>query len=625
MERRCAVVLAACVFITHLAWGAEKPADQLFPPDTVGIVIIPNVNELKTRWSRTELGKLFADPAFEPFRTELQKQLESRNVGLKARLGLSPTELQSLPSGELALGMISLAKEEYGLVLTADVTGRIKQTQEVLRKLAESLKAEGAQEKVESLSGTQVTIFTFPAKKDTHSRRPILYCIAGNLLVVGNHPGAMERILAARSGSLPSLSQTEGYQAVFGRCESDAAQPAQIRWFIRPLEYLEGVRYYVPPDRRRRESWVGRLRAAGFDSLKAIGGTIHLAEAEFQIVHRMMVYAPGPLEKSAKMLNFPNTQELTPPEWVPREVAGLTCISCNIQEAFEHVGPIFDQIVGEGEEGVWEDVLDSLKNDPEGPQIDLRKELIAYLGQRIMMISSYEEPIGPQSERLLFAIEVRDPERVAQALRKTLESDKEIERRQLGDLVIWETVRKQPEAVRSVRLEMPSLPGRSSTPAEEEETTSAPLLPNAAITVAHDYLLIASHYDFLVRMLRPIETRNALIRSVDYLLVDETLRTIGGEEGCLRIFYRADQTYRPTYELIRQGRMPESESLLGRFLNTLLSEEDGEGIRKQRIDGSKLPDFEVVRRHLGLVGVFGRTDSNGWFIKAFMLSPTIPR
>jgi hypothetical protein len=624
VEKRFAVVVAISLLFTQLVWSAEKPADQLFPPETVGIVIIPNMNELKTRWERTELGKLFADPAMEPFRTELQKQLEARNVGLKARLGLSPTELQSLPSGEAALGMVPLGKGKYGLLLTADVTGRIKQTQEVLRKVAESLKAQGAEEKIQTLSGTQVTIHTLPAGKDGRGGRPILYCIAGNLLILSDHPLAVERALSARLESLPSLAQAEGYQAVFGRCQSDGAQPAQIRWFIRPLEYLEGIRSYIPPDQRRRESWVGRLRAAGFESLKAIGGNFHLAEGDFQILHRMMVYAPRPLEKSAKMLNFPNTQELNPPDWIPREVAGLTCISCNIQEAFEHVGPIFDQIVGEGEEGVWEDVLDSLKNDPEGPQIDLRTELIAYLGQRVMMISSYEEPVGPQSERLLFAIEVRDPERVAQALRKTLESDKEIERRQLGNLVIWETVRKQPEAVRSVRLEMPTLPGRGSAPAEEE-TTSSPLLPNAAITVANDYLLIASHYDFLVRMLRPIETRNALVRSVDWLLVDETLAAMRGEEGCLRIFYRADQTYRPTYELIRQGRMPESESLLGRFLNTLLSEEDGDGIRKQRIDGSKLPDFEVVRRHLGLVGVYGRTDPNGWFIKAFMLNPAIPK
>ena len=49
----------------------------------------------------------------------------------------------------------------------------------------------------------------------------------------------------------------------------------------------------------------------------------------------------------------------------------------------------------------------------------------------------------------------------------------------------------------------------------------------------------------------------------------------GGHSGQARIskrcvggFSRTDEQFRPTYELIRQGKMPESESLLGRTLNT---------------------------------------------------------
>jgi hypothetical protein len=605
--------------------AAEKPADQLFPAETVGIVIVPSMSELTERWNRTELGKLFADPALQPFREDLRRQLESRQVGLKRRVGLSPTEIQAVLSGELALGIVPAGKGEFALVLTADVTGRLKQAEAILQKMAQALTQEGARESTEKIAGVPVTVFTFPAEKQRAPRRPILYTLAGNLLVLSDHRSALEGVVLSRSESKLGLSAEEAYRAIFSRCEADGGGRPQIRWFVRPLEYLEAVRTYVPPDHRRRDSIAQRLREAGFSAIQAVGGVWHLAEGDFQIMHRMMIYAPGPREKSAKMLNFPNASELLPAEWIPRDISGITCVSCNIREAFEHVGPIFDQFVGEGEEGVWEDVLDSLKNDPEGPQIDLRTELIAHLGQRVMMLSAYEEPIGPQSERLLIAVETRDPERVAQALKKTLENDKEIERRQLGDLVIWETVRKQPKPVGSVRLEMPKLPGRPSPPQLKEERTSSPLLPHAAITVAHGHLLIASHYEFLVRMLQPIESRNSLLRSVDWLMVDETLRTIAGEQSFLRIFYRADETYRPTYELIRQGRMPESESLLGRFLNTLLSEEDEMGLRKQRIDGSKLPDFEVIRRHLGLVGIAGRTEDSGWFIKGFMLTPALTK
>ncbi len=621
----CVTLCAVCARVEGVGVVASTrpslPADSVFPPQTVGFIQIPNVNELEARWNRIELGKLFADPALKPFREDLQKQLQSRHTGFKRRLGITPAEVRAILSGELAIGMIQLGADRFGTVLAADVRSRAKEVQALLAKSAEALRAEGATQSSVEIAGHKATVFTFTKAADRPPRRPILWVLTSDTLLLADDSVALELVVANLGGSQPTLAQDEVYRAIVERCQSDVASPTQIRWFIRPMEYLEAIRSYVPADRRRRDSWVAGLRAAGFDSLRGIGGTWHVGEGDFQLMHRMMIYAPGPLEKSAKMLNFPNTRELVPLEWVPRDVAGITCLSCNIQEAFEHVGPLFDQFIGEGEEGVWEDVLDSLKNDPEGPQIDLRSELIAHLGQRVVMINSYEEPIGPQSERVLFAIEARDPERVAKALRKTLENDKEIERRQFGEWVIWETVRKPEEPKRSVRLEMPTLPGRAAEP-EPSEVDRSPLLPNAAITVAKGYLLIASHYEFLIRLLRPVEVRNTLVRSVDWLIVDETIRSLGGEEECLRIFYRADKRYRPTYEMIRQGKMPESESLLGRFINTLLTEEDGEGFRKPWIDGSKLPDFEIVRRHLGLVGIFGRSEKDGWFIKGFMLAPT---
>ena len=65
--------------------------------------------------------------------------------------------------------------------------------------------------------------------------------------------------------------------------------------------------------------------------------------------------------------------------------------------------------------------------------------------------------------------------------------------------------------------------------------------------------------------------------------------------------------------------MPESESLLGRTLNTL------SGAAKKRRAAvaadrrQHLPDFKVVRRSLGLGGMGAVSEPNGWFIKGFLL------
>jgi hypothetical protein len=79
--------------------------------------------------------------------------------------------------------------------------------------------------------------------------------------------------------------------------------------------------------------------------------------------------------------------------------------------------------------------------------------------------------------------------------------------------------------------------------------------------------------------------------------------------------------------LIRANRMPESESLLGKFLNEVLTTdvEKEEGIhRKQRIDGSLLPDFEMARRYLGPCGRVLRSDNDGWFLTGTILNKEAP-
>ena len=93
------------------------------------------------------------------------------------------------------------------------------------------------------------------------------------------------------------------------------------------------------------------------------------------------------------------------------------------------------------------------------------------------------------------------------------------------------------------------------------------------------------------------------------------------------LFGRIDEEVRPTFELIRQGKMPESKTMLGKLLNNMLTTEAErkEGIlRKQRVDGSSLPSFEAVRRYFGPPGHVVRSDKDGWFVTGAVLNKEAP-
>jgi hypothetical protein len=156
-------------------------------------------------------------------------------------------------------------------------------------------------------------------------------------------------------------------------------------------------------------------------------------------------------------------------------------------------------------------------------------------------------------------------------------------------------------------------------PAAVEEEDEERILRNSAITVAHGHFLVATHVDLLRRVLDQRHVDDRLALSEDVQQIDTHLQRLGAGEDSLRSFSRTDEEYRPTYELIRQGKMPESESLLGRCLNRLLGPDDPDVLREQKIEGGRLPDFQAVRRYLGPAGLFMRSEQDGWFISGVLL------
>ncbi len=144
---------------------------------------------------------------------------------------------------------------------------------------------------------------------------------------------------------------------------------------------MEAVRAATPEqDRRKGKTLIQVMRNQGFDAIQGMGGYVSVNLETYEILHRTAIYAPQPWKKSMKMLVLPNAKDFAPQPWIPRDVATYTTLSIDILNAFDNFGPMFDELFGEnGETGLWADVLQSLKDDPSGPQIDLRREMIQYL------------------------------------------------------------------------------------------------------------------------------------------------------------------------------------------------------------------------------------------------------
>jgi hypothetical protein len=281
-------------------------------------------------------------------------------------------------------------------------------------------------------------------------------------------------------------------------------------------------------------------------------------------------------------------------------------------------------------------------------------------------MTDYQLPINQKSERLLVGIEIdlaknNQPERtVSEAIKRMMQNDARVRPVQHNGITIWESVQEKSNIVPELEISVPGgaiqhsaleptayqapargVPGKRLRPGQKgpkgEKEQKA--LPNSAVAVANGHLYIASHVDILIKVINHAsqvkaqtagiiavgKTSPSLDSSSDLnMVLLEMEQGFQAKEICFRHFSRTDEEYRPTYELMKNGQMPTSETMFGKMLNGMFGDQKpGAAPREQKIDASKLPEFDVVRRYLGPAGAFMTVEQDGWLLTGFTLRKTL--
>lgn len=628
-----AVVAASTAGLARAAGFAAS--ETVFPSTTRLWVSVPDPRGLREHFDRTDIGQLVKDPVMRPFVESVREKARSAGSQRLGRLGLSFEDFAAVPGGEVALAVIEPSAGRLATVLLIDTTGNADAAATLVDTVRGRLEERRATRTTSTSGGTtEMSVWSVPPASGSDRVTTVAIVVAPDSIVIGDDPSAvMQTAGALGRGREDSLGSTTSWRAVAERCGKDvAADAAPIRWFVDPLGLARAVQAANPPrEKRKGPDYVAILGRQGFDAVKGVGGVIQFAAGAHDVCHRTLVHAP-PIEGraafapdryrlAARMLQFPNASGLAPAAWVPRDVSGWVTVQWDMQNAFASVESLVDDVVGE--KGVFEDVIASLKEDPDGPQIDVERDLVACLGTRVSIVSDHTMPIDVDSERLVIAIETRDPERVARTVARSMATDPDMRKVAFDGHEIWELVDRT-DSIPKLEIETPGLaPAVVAEPEGDHDARARrarlrereeKLLPHSAVTVAHGHLLIASHRDFLERVLATTAADGTLADAADYAMVSGELGRMFPSDTALRSFARGDESIRPAYEMLRRGEMPKSKSLMGQLLNALLGDGKEGSVREQRIDGSTLPEFSVVERYFGISGVAMESVAEGWVV-----------
>ena len=644
---RLILTLSAALF-WNSTFAAAPPADQIFPEATKGFFSIQNLKNFGEQWKKTQFGQLLNDPLMKDFEKEIQKQLTER---IEKTFGLTFDGISSLPSGEVAFGMLAIPNQVPGYVLTMDVTGKRSETDTYLANLTQKLVSAGAQKNTETYKGQEITILIFPPpdapppalgairiELPPPIERRAYYMFFQDVLIASDQLHLLKLIadrVADQTGK--SLADVESYQVIMKRCISDMPEgilPA-IRWYIEPLDYGESIRVLlrgpVAQNRREKPSIFTILKQQGFDALQGVGGVISVKTEEQESVYRTFIYTKKPYQRAMRMFHFPDSTNFAPPVWMPSDLARCTMLYVDPLAIFDNFGVLFDAFIMPGEEGVWQDILDGLENDPHGPRINLRSELVAHLGTRVLGMSRYEKPITVTSESIVIAVELKEGSESAMlaGVEKLFRDDPEMESVSHNSYKIW--YRKPPSDTFAFDDffddDIPPLVGTVPVKvAAEEDGDRPPAFPDGGVVVAKSCLLVSTNRDYLRLILDRLDSpAESAISSIgtepEYKVVDRIFGTMGMTDRphFFQFFARSHETLRPTYEMIRKGQMAQSQAVLSKLLNEVFSPDEESGVRPQVIDGSSLPEFDLIQHYFGQVGIYGVTEADGYFIKGFTL------
>ena len=608
---------------------AAHPSDILLPNTTKAYVSVKDVDLLREKFETTQLGQLANDPVMKPFVEDLRKQIESKLGQTDIRLSIELDDLKDVYGGEVCLAMIQPGGDvkQHALVLLVDVTDHLKQANALLADIKKQLTQQGAKSSEQKIDGTTLVSYVLPKKRGAAVAQQAFYFIHQDQLVATDHEATAKEILSRfAGGGKDVLKEFPVFKATMDRCaKAFGATPAHVRWFVEPFGYLETTRAAAGGRKERGTDMLKVLRNQGFDAIKGLGGFVSFSVDDNETQHGTFIYAPPVVSKpgekyklAARMLDFPESKELTPQAWVPEKVTNYITLYWEMAKAFESAKTLVDESAGAE---VFEDVLDSLKNDESGPQIDVRKDLIQQLGKRVTFFADYRLPISPTCERWCVGFEVQNASVVARTLAKAMEADPDASKRILvlgeSKQTIWEISREEEEEG-GLEIEIGG-PGFGEFEEEEEEGQAPPMLDHAAFTVIHGQLLITSHYDFMVEILKEAGKRPPLDKAKEYVRVAAALKKLGAGQNAFAFFTRTDKAYHVTYEMIRTGKMPEAKSLFGGLLNQMMGPDEKGVLREQQIDGAKMPDYEKIRKYLGPAGAFVDSESDGWFVTGCLL------
>src|SRR6266540_3691312 len=441
-----------------LAWSlvaasaAVPPPEKLLPADTIGVITVPDYSKAAAAYSANATSQFWADPAMRPFREKLENKLKEEIIApLERELGVRFADYNGLTQGQCTFAVVQngwQGKEDQlpawlFLIDAKDKTNELKSKLTDLRKKWTDGGKKIKTEKIRDVEFTTLVVSgqdlgkalekSFPDSKTDKSEKPatadeekksakpmeITLGQSESLLLVGNDPKVIEKVLARQSGGqVPAL----GEQAAFGADHQTRLRNSLVYGWVhfKPIaDVLNRLAADAAKDRDPGDMSPDPTKimsALGFTGLKTL--SFNLNETPDGSFGEFHLGAPAANRAGLFKIVAAEAKDANPPPFVPADAVSFQRWRLDVQKAWNTLESTLVEISPQFG-GFFKLMFENVGKDKD-PNFDMRRELVGNLGDDL--ITYQKSPKGKSLAELnsppsLYLIGSPNAEKLAASLK----------------------------------------------------------------------------------------------------------------------------------------------------------------------------------------------------------------
>jgi hypothetical protein len=392
---------------------------ELVPAETIVLVDISDVNQLREKFEKSSIYRLYKNPAMSAFVENFtgrwrEKMREGKDPVIKTIL-----DANGLPEGRVAIAWVLTANtgpmQEPAILVISQWGRNTKGIKEAIEKMTAKAVEEGAGRSIEDYRDVNIVTLTTEAaprrvpdlesrpedRNITYKTLPperTVYCFIDDCLIAGTDVDTVKFAVARTKGAGgSSLSADSEYVAAMG-----AVGPYHdVDFYVNLKQMISRI---VAEDTSAKARMT--ISNLGFDNVTGLGCSLGVGATEgSSLVGKAFLRTAGTRKGVLKMLET-RTEAVRPPRFIPASAYSVSFLNLDIRRAYDELVSIiygFNPAAATVMQGPL------VMPDAEGqPAVSLRPDIIEYLGSEIVIAQSANKPFsaGEMPTETLIAVSV---------------------------------------------------------------------------------------------------------------------------------------------------------------------------------------------------------------------------